>query len=246
MYSGIIDLIKYTKSKGFNTSLITNGWHLKNYAEELIKIKIDRIHISIDGPEEIHDDIRRVKGAHRKAIEGIIFLREKRDLMGKKKPHITINCTITNENYKSLKEMVKVKEEAGADYLTFQHLVFFDNEKKLSEKINIEDLIRQFIELKKEGHNFTVYPYVPKKFWNEFYHGSSENLRKGCGWNWVGLRIHPNGDIVPCRGIYVGNPIKDKTSLKEIWNNKEFRNLRKELAKIGNAKECGRCTHRLF
>lgn len=51
--------------------------------------------------------------------------------------------------------------------------------------------------------------------------------------------------IVPCRGIFLGNAL-DGRILKEIWNSKEFKVFRKELIKIRNYPECGRCKHRLF
>lgn len=165
--------------------------------------------------------------------------------MGKMFPHITINCTITKENFKFLSEMLKVKEMCGADHLTFQHPVFFDKEREMVEGIDIDKIKKDLFEILKKERNVTLYAYVPKKDWFKYYHGNSEELGKGCGWNWVGLRIHPNGDIVPCRGIFLGNAL-DGGNLKEIWNSKEFKVFRKELIKIGNYPECGRCTHRLF
>lgn len=114
--------------------------------------------------------------------------------MGKMFPHITKNCTITKENFKFLCEMLKVKEMCGADHLTFQHPVFFNKESEMIEGIDIDKIQKELFEILKKERNVTLYAYVSKKYWFKYYHRNLEELGKGCGWNWVGLRIHPNGE----------------------------------------------------
>jgi radical SAM protein with 4Fe4S-binding SPASM domain len=245
IYYGTRDLVKFSKDLGFNLSLITNGWFLSDYAEDFVKYNLDRLHISIDGPEEIHNKIRRKGDSFTRAIESIkkvVFFKEK---FKNNKPHITINCTITKENYKYLSEMVKVRDLVKADHLTFQHTVFFDKEREMVEGIEVEKMKEELFSLIKKDKEITIYAYVPKKDWQKYYYGNSDDLGKGCGWNWVGLRIHPNGDVVPCRGIFLGN-LANGSNAKKIWNSKEYKKLRKDLLKFGNFPECGRCTHRLF
>ena len=50
----------------------TNGWLLEQKAQHLKDLGIDRIQLSIDSlnPEE-HDDFRRLKGAHERALRGV-------------------------------------------------------------------------------------------------------------------------------------------------------------------------------
>lgn len=246
LHAGLPDLVEHAKSRGYNVSIITNGWMLEQYAGTLVELGLNRLHVSIDGSEELHDQIRRREGSYRRAINGIRKVVDLRNARRRRDPHVTINCTITKENFRHLKAMAEVKEQCGADHLTLQHLVFFDHERKLAEGIDPKLLWDQLRHMTRGRKDVTVYAHVPKKKWDAYYRGSASDLGKGCGWNWVGLRIHPNGDVVPCRGVSVGSLRDGSRSIREIWNGSEYRNFRKELARVGNYEECGRCTHRLF
>jgi len=245
LYTGLLELVEHAKSRGMNVSLITNGWFLESAAEKLVDLGINRINVSIDGPEDIHDVVRRKAGSFRRAIDGIRALRAVRDARKSKTPHVTINCTVTRENHLRLEEMVDVQQAARADALTFQHLVFLDHERELAEGIDVDTLLATLGRLDRERKDVTLYPHVPKEDWGAFYHGPSTRLGNGCGWNWVGLRLHPNGDVAPCRGLVMGRLTAGK-SVREIWNSKEYKSMRSGLAAAGNYEDCGRCTHRQF
>ena len=66
MFPGIINLLEYIHSKGIFISIDTNGTLLKQYAADLLRIGNIHITVSIDGPEEIHDQVRGVTGCFRK------------------------------------------------------------------------------------------------------------------------------------------------------------------------------------
>jgi MoaA/NifB/PqqE/SkfB family radical SAM enzyme len=246
LYPGFLELVTHAKSRGYNVSMITNAWLLQNHAEKLVDLGIDRINVSIDGSEDVHDEVRRLKGSYRRAIAGIRAVRAAREKAGKKTPHVTINCTITRENHARLPDMLGVLEESGADHLTYQHLVFLDDERELAAGIDVERILADLGKIERERDDVTIYPNVPKADWKLFYEGKSTELGNGCGWNWVGLRLHPNGEVAPCRNQVVGSLAEPGTSIKTIWNGGVYRKLRAELAQVGNYEDCGRCTHRLF
>lgn len=245
LYSGLMDLVDYAKQKKYNVSIITNGWMLKHYARALVELGVNRLHVSIDGPEPIHDQIRQRDTSYKRAIEGIIEVDKQKKLLNQSKPHIAVNCTITKENHADLLSFPDEMKKIGANHVTIQHLVFFDHQRFLVKDIDVSKLLAQLKELKKR-RDVTIYAHVPFSKIETYYKGSSSALGKGCGWNWTGIRIHPNGDIVPCRGVYMGNVKDGKVSLREIWNSEKYRAMRRELIKIGNYKECSRCTHRFF
>ena len=71
LFPEIIKLLEYIDSKGIFISIDTNGTLLKKYAADLVRIGNIHITISIDGPEEIHDKVRGMKGCFRKIREGV-------------------------------------------------------------------------------------------------------------------------------------------------------------------------------
>jgi len=71
LFPDIIELLEYINSKGIYISIDTNGTLLKKYAADLVRIGNIHITISVDGTEEIHDNVRGMKGCLRKIKEGI-------------------------------------------------------------------------------------------------------------------------------------------------------------------------------
>jgi len=71
LFPDIIELLEYINNKGIYISIDTNGTLLKKYAADLVRIGNIHITISVDGPEEIHDKVRRMKGCFRKIKEGM-------------------------------------------------------------------------------------------------------------------------------------------------------------------------------
>lgn len=245
LYPGLMDLIEYAKGKGFSTSVITNGWTLSAIAEDLVSLGVNRINVSIDGPEAVHDLVRRKMGSFRRAVEGLRAVREAREKAGKKHPRLTINCTVTPQNFAYMNDIVKVRDEARADALTVEHLIFLDHERSLAEGIDVDVLLETLTRLEKE-ENVTLYPHIPKELWKTFYLGSSKDLGHGCGMLWAGLRIHPSGEVGPCRGQVMATLADRSVSVKKIWNNEIYRACRHEIATMGNVEACGRCEHKLY
>ncbi len=119
-----ITLARYIKARGFQCSLTTNGLLLQRHAEELVDLGLDRINVSIDGPRELHDAVRGIRGAYDLAIAGVRALAAARVGRASNVPAITINTVITGENTARLPEMIGIAKTAGADALSFQHLIF--------------------------------------------------------------------------------------------------------------------------
>jgi MoaA/NifB/PqqE/SkfB family radical SAM enzyme len=76
LFPGIIELLEYINSKGIFTSIDTNGTMLKKYAGDIVRLGKIHITISLDGPEEIHDKTRGVKGCFNTIKEGVALLTE--------------------------------------------------------------------------------------------------------------------------------------------------------------------------
>lgn len=71
LFPGIVELLEYINSKGIFISIDTNGTMLKEYAADIVRIRNIHLTISIDGPAEIHDKVRGLKGCFSRIKEGI-------------------------------------------------------------------------------------------------------------------------------------------------------------------------------
>ena len=90
----------YAKNKNLHTSITTNALTLKHKAKILANY-VTEIFISLDGPQEIHNNIRGHKKSFQKAIEGI-----KEILLLNPKASISVFCVITEWNIGYLKWML--------------------------------------------------------------------------------------------------------------------------------------------
>jgi len=119
-----MEFVMYIKSKNFKCSFTTKGVLLEKHAEQLVVLGVDRVHISLDGAQYIDDKVRGVPGAYKRAIAGIRAISEFKKRLNKSKPLVTINCVITEANYKDLTKMIDIAKETGTNSLSYQHLMF--------------------------------------------------------------------------------------------------------------------------
>jgi len=92
------EALAYADRLGLHATVTTNGLLLPKRAEELAGGRCRGLFVSLDGPEEVHDLIRRRVGSFRLAVEGI-----KRVAALPDPPEISVFCTITEYNVGRLK-----------------------------------------------------------------------------------------------------------------------------------------------
>ena len=66
----------YLGTPFFRGVIDTNGTILNKYAADIVRIGNMHITFSVDGPEEIHDKVRNVKGCFKKIKENIALLND--------------------------------------------------------------------------------------------------------------------------------------------------------------------------
>ncbi len=65
-----VDLIEHAKSEGCFTSLNSNGWTTEKHLDRLADC-LDMLVISLDGPDGVHDVVRKKKGSYERVIQVI-------------------------------------------------------------------------------------------------------------------------------------------------------------------------------
>jgi MoaA/NifB/PqqE/SkfB family radical SAM enzyme len=109
---GIFELMDYIYSKGIFISIDTNGTMLKQFAADIVRIGKIHLTISIDGPKEVHDLIRGVKGTFQRISEGVAAIHSEEDRQGKK-ISLSLNFTICAESYQHMATLPDIARDMG-------------------------------------------------------------------------------------------------------------------------------------
>jgi len=255
--------------RGLRGSLETNGTTLLAWAEDLIGSSIDTLNVSIDGPPEVHDEIRMRKGTFNQALRGIeeVFrLREeaKRDI-----PRVCIRMTVTPDNYERIVETVDLFRDLPISLFAIQHLLFSHpgilkenadllrpikpghEEIKVGGSVRPPDLdglkVWEQIEEACESGRYP-FPVVPnpaygKEYVRDYYRDASllPDPELLCRIPEEVLSITCQGEVTVCSHFYVGK--LDDGPLEGLWNGKMARDFRRLLAKRGSIPACKICCY---
>ena len=160
LHPHIIDYIKKSHEKGYETSIITNGYLLPNLAEKIADSKLDYIIISTDGSTpEIHDKLRGLPNGLERIKTGVKEIK-------KLNPDVKIraNTVVSDLNIDDLDNIYNMLEESGFDAWSIIPIRPTDdpntrwNEKNLEHNVN---KYFEFIESQKK-HNLDLLGYSAK------------------------------------------------------------------------------------
>ncbi|MBL7147247.1 MAG: radical SAM protein [Nanoarchaeota archaeon] len=265
----LMELIKICKHNGLIVEITTNGYLLPLLAEKLVKSGVYGIQVSIDGPPEIHNSLRRVKDSFEKAMEGIRLL----DFYKKKynkKLFIKINYTISNLNSNAIIETLNcLKKVEGINMVKLQTLSFITEKMKNAhngvlgdycpittssvsdsvnpQKVDVDELYQQIKEVKKRKYPFLIdfIPNIPytKDEIKQYFYDELKFLKNHteCGAPYKNVYIDIKGDVRPHTRCYdiVMGNIKEE-DFKKIWNGKKYRGFRARIRKKAFI-GCARC-----
>jgi len=270
LYKDLVPLVNYMKEKGLSVQVVTNGVGLEKNAEEIVRNGWDMLCVSLDGPQEIHDRCRGLKGAYETTQRGFKKIQELKKALHKSKPTIYTLTTISQTNQAVLMDTLKEAANLNPDILVVYYSWFTSEElgKKHTEILKRELGVEPFawksyvrdlsgldtkliadqvtkIRRLRLGRPVVFVPQLDPSEVETYYRHPEDFL----GWSrclapWFQIDIMPNGDVVNCRDfpdIIMGN-VKE-TSLLEIYNSEKFRSFRKALQKAPNGvfPTCSRC-----
>jgi MoaA/NifB/PqqE/SkfB family radical SAM enzyme len=103
----------FFRDLGVRVTLLTTGLLLQKKAD-IVASGFDDIIISIDGPPDVHNRIRRVSGAFQTIQKGVMEVRARR-------PRIPISCrtTVQKLNHTHLRATVSAARSLGLDSISF-------------------------------------------------------------------------------------------------------------------------------
>jgi MoaA/NifB/PqqE/SkfB family radical SAM enzyme len=106
-------LCRSLKECGVLITLLTTGLLLQKRAEVVGEF-VDEVIVSLDGPEEVHDRVRRVKGAFRLVGDGVIAVRQRNAALP-----IRGRSTVQKANHHLLRQTVAGAKLLGLSSISF-------------------------------------------------------------------------------------------------------------------------------
>jgi Fe-coproporphyrin III synthase len=254
LHSDLPALSRLLRAEGVRVTLLTAGLLLESQSRSVADT-VDDVIVSLDGPPEIHDRIRRVPEAFARLARGVEALRQLRPKMA-----VRGRSTVQKANFLRLRETVLAAKQIGLDSISFlaadltseafnrpggwaparQNPVALnvDEVGKLEEEV--EALIRE--RLDDSARDFVL--ESPEKLRRIVLHfrahlGQLAPVAPRCNAPWVSAVIEADGSVRPCFFHPPLGNIKERPLL-EIINGEEAINFRQRL-QIPNNPVCQRC-----
>lgn len=263
VYPHLEESLKFASDRKIKTAITTNALTLKQKAKTIVDGKLDDLFISLDGTQDIHNEIRGHQKSFQKAIEGIEEV-----LRLNPNQKISVFCVITEWNIGYLKEFTDYFKKYPLVNLGLMHTNFTsqqiaDNHNlkwgdlytataSNIDEINIDNynfnlLWEEIQNIKKEKYPFEVSfspEIISKEKLLEFYKVPEKKIGKGCNDVFTSIMIKSDGSVIPshgrCYNLNLGN-IYDN-SLEEIWKGNTLSKFRKDLNNnSGLLPACSRC-----
>jgi MoaA/NifB/PqqE/SkfB family radical SAM enzyme len=269
MRKDILDVMEVFREKGYVCGyLTTNGTIINDErADAMAELAsagfLKHISVSIDGPGELHDRARGVKGTFERTGAGLRRLqaaaRRKRAPL-----RVSINTTVAHETLESLDQMVDVATELGVDAIGLNHLMFSTPD-EVAETVRLtgapdSSAISTFVttdpgidarrvrtqvealarKCRERRIRFDMRPKVGPAILDDYYTPGTP-LSGRCLYPFLYARVSFSGKVYFCPFIRIEVGDLTKQSLESVWTGEKYVSLRRRLVERGLFPVCRRC-----
>ena len=121
LYPQLGSVIERGKRGGCTVDLVTNGTALEEQADFLVHAGLDRLFVSLDGPQPINDR-QRGKGTFSRVERGLAALGAARARRGVQKPRIGITFVVTTANHHAIAEtFLTALDRRDIDFISIEY-----------------------------------------------------------------------------------------------------------------------------
>ena len=269
MRKDILDVLDVFREKGYVCGyLTTNGTIISDErADALAELArqgfLTHVSVSIDGPGELHDKARGVKGTFQRTSEGLRRLQAAAKRKGAPL-RVSINTTVAEQSLDTLEQMVDVAEELGVDAIGLNHLMYAtaaerdetlrmigETDPKIISTYITEDpgvdptRVREKVQrlqqaCARKGVLFDYRPKVHPPLIDPYYTPGTP-LAGRCLYPFMHARVSFSGKVFFCPFIRVEVGDLTTQTLGEVWNGSKYVELRKKLLDEELFPVCRRC-----
>jgi Fe-coproporphyrin III synthase len=254
LHSDLGALCQFFRELKIRLTLLTTGLLLVKRADEVSRF-FDEVIVSIDGPGEIHDSIRRVRGAFGLIGRGVAEIRAL-------KPDMVIACrtTVQKSNHQHLRATVEAAKLLGFDSISFlaadvtseafNRTLVWPGERQSEIALTVkqadeleEEIERLIVEHREDIRRRYIVEgadklrRISRRFREHLGQASPES--PVCNAPWVSAVIEVDGSVRPCFfHRAVGNI--SSSSLEEVVNGEAAKLFRQSL-QVSENPTCRRC-----
>lgn len=182
------EFILYLAERRIPCVITTNGWFVEKIEKLLVKLgnnKTIRFAISIDGPEEMHDEIRKCKGIYKKAVESAKLIHSAGFA-------VQVNTVVQKDNLAGLEEFDQFFKQNQLP-ITYIPKVFVGEE---SFDFTTEDMKK-------------IFRYVDYPRGRKYLLSRGDYLIRDCHAGKSSWMLDCNGDVYTCLGGYYKKNCED-------------------------------------
>jgi MoaA/NifB/PqqE/SkfB family radical SAM enzyme len=269
MRKDILSVLDLFREKGYACGyLTTNGTIItEERAEALADLAatgfLKHISVSVDGPKDLHDRARGLKGTFERTTEGLRRLQSAARRKGAPL-RVSINTTVAHESLDALDRMVDVAEELGVDAIGLNHLMYSTPE-EVAETVRLigapdASVIATYVtpnpgldvaevrakvgtlarKCRERNVLFDFRPKVHEPLMDGYYTPGTK-LEGRCLYPFLQARVSFSGKVYFCPFIRVEVGDLTQSSLEEIWNGEKYVEMRRRLLENGIFPVCRRC-----
>lgn len=133
----IVEKVKKEDSSNI-CEIITNGtlWDKKD-VKKVIKSRLDRLLISVDSNDELHDYLRGKEGVFSSATKTLMYFQKYKSKLKSDKPFVQMNSVINNRNYNKIKGLVDYASRLGVEKLAIHPMREYEETKKIMAHLKL-------------------------------------------------------------------------------------------------------------
>jgi MoaA/NifB/PqqE/SkfB family radical SAM enzyme len=257
------EALALARERGLGSSVTTNGLLLMRRLDDLAHGQCRDLAVSLDGPEAVHNSIRRHPGSYARAVAGIEALAAKPGA-----PDISVYCAITHLNVGSLRPFLREMSRLPLKRVGFMHNNFVTADQAQGHnalydgqlhstasnvfltgpgEIDLELLSAELQEIEQTVYPFPILiqpPLTSLAALETYYRRPEVPVGRTCHDASRMLMIDSDGEAIPVHGRCFRFPIGNirKQSLASLWNHEQLVKLRRALQQAGGLlPACSRC-----
>jgi len=207
LHSDLFQLARRLRRSGIRTTLLSTGLLLERHAARVAE-DIDDVIVSLDGPPDVHDQIRRVPGAFQRLAAGVRALEQRRPGYP-----VAARCTVQALNAQHLRATVETARQLGLRALSFlaadlSSTAFNRPEPWPAQRqasiapdpAVLEQEVEALIAAYPSDGFVAERPEKLRRLVAHFraHQGLEPHVAPRCNAPWVSAVIEPNGDVRPC------------------------------------------------
>lgn len=253
MHSDLFRLADLLRACGIRVTVLSTGLLLARDARRLVE-STDEVIVSLDGPRDVHDEIRRVPGAYDRLSEGVAAAHA----IAPEYP-ISARSTVQAANASHLRETARAARGLGLRSISFlaadltstafNRVVAWPEVRQSTiapELAKLESEIEALIAEYPDDGFISESPAKLRRIVARFraHYGLEAHAAPRCNAPWVSAVLEANGDVRPCFfHPAIGNTAKG--SLREILNSPAAIAFRESLS-VADDPVCRRCVCSLY